>query len=378
MMRVASALSGSRVSLCRSARVEGSVALAGIALGVAMAAFMLGGPMPAHAQTPTGLVAEAAPADARVEALVQQGMEARRRHDDAEAVRLFESAVALSRDGRTLCQLGMAEAAVGRWVEAEQHLTEGLAAGGRWVEERRAELSSQREFVASHVGELTILCETAGATVAIAGTVHTLPMRGPVRVAVGQTEFTVEARGHRPVTRTALVRAEHPSTETVRLVPIPATELERRHVTVARRGGGEAFYVSGGIMMGLGLAGLAVGGVGDALFHDRRSVYDASVMSNGCPALTGGAVPANFLPASARVTPAACFGLQDDWRAYDAMRFAGYIGGGILFGVGTILMVIGIVADPGDGDAASEETASESPVRCGPFAELGLSCAAVF
>src|SRR5262249_14834291 len=110
------------------------------------------------------------------EALVEQGVQARREGRDADALERFQAAYALSQAPRALAQIGLAEQALGRWVDAELHLTAALAADGdSWIDQHRTSLSEALRFVGEHLATLDVV-GPPGAEVRVDGrVVGTLP-----------------------------------------------------------------------------------------------------------------------------------------------------------------------------------------------------------
>src|SRR5690349_23308438 len=74
------------------------------------------------------------------EQLVAKGVELRKKGDHAGALREFQAAHAKEPSGRTLAQMGIAEATLQRWVDAENHLSQALESTMPWVEKNRATL----------------------------------------------------------------------------------------------------------------------------------------------------------------------------------------------------------------------------------------------
>ena len=76
-------------------------------------------------------------ASAQEEALIKHGLELREKHDDEGALAEFQRAYQLSKGGRALAQIALAEQALGRWVDARDspdasapaHATIGGSAG---------------------------------------------------------------------------------------------------------------------------------------------------------------------------------------------------------------------------------------------------------
>lgn len=71
------------------------------------------------------------------ETLIDEGVQLREQGRDAGALERFQRAYAESRSARALAQVALAEQALGRWVDANAHLTEALAMGGEWIETHR-------------------------------------------------------------------------------------------------------------------------------------------------------------------------------------------------------------------------------------------------
>src|SRR5438105_4526034 len=77
------------------------------------------------------------------EALIRQGNELRRAGQDEEALPLFARAYAVAPAPRTRALLGLAQAATGRWLDAEASLQGALAAAADpWIQRRRGDLDS--------------------------------------------------------------------------------------------------------------------------------------------------------------------------------------------------------------------------------------------
>jgi hypothetical protein len=157
------------------------------------------------------------------EALIREGVEARRRRDDLAAVALFERSIAIRRTPRGVGQLALAEQALGRWLAADEHVREALAAEtDAWVRERREILQRAASDVGGHIGQLEVLCSVEGARLSVDGRpVGALPLSAPVRVLSGEVVVEVTAAGYLPRTRTLNVAAGVLTRETIDLVPEP-------------------------------------------------------------------------------------------------------------------------------------------------------------
>ena len=159
------------------------------------------------------------------EELIKQGVESRRRMDDAGALDLFKKAYAIRKSARAAGQIGFAEVALGRWIDAEVHLEEALAAAeDPWVRKNGAALRTSLEQVRRQLGDLDVLGSPAGAEVIIEGQVRgTLPLAKPMRVRAGDCRFDVRAPGHTPASRNVEIAPGALTRETVNLSPVIET-----------------------------------------------------------------------------------------------------------------------------------------------------------
>lgn len=174
------------------------------------------------------------------EALIRQGVESRRKQNDLEALGFFRRAYDLNRSPRAAAQMGLAEIALGRWVAAAGHLEEAMAASSDpWVAKHLATLKESYDRVLQRVGELEILGEPRGATIAIEGViVGTLPLSKPLRVRSGECRFLVNAPGYDPTTRTVDVAPGQLTRETVNLAKA-ASSLRATNEPIVREVSGD-------------------------------------------------------------------------------------------------------------------------------------------
>ncbi len=179
----------------------------------------------ALAQAPAVAPAPAAsPAMTEADALILQGLQLREQGNDLDALQLFERAHALAPSPRALAQRALAEQALGRWVPAEVHLREALAArDDPWIAQYRTALDGALAVIGEHLGHLQVNGGVAGATLRLDGRpVGRLPLSEPLRVVVGRPLLEVTLAGHYPVRREITIKAGSLSTETIELVPVPA------------------------------------------------------------------------------------------------------------------------------------------------------------
>lgn len=181
-----------------------------VAAGVMLAALMV--TTAARAQT-------RCPAQARVEALERQGVAERTAHRDGAALALFQQAYELCHGARALARIGLAEKALGRWREAEEHLAAALEfRRDMFIGRNRAALTGELESVRDHLGELVLLGAGPTAEVWIGEErVGTWPTETPLRVAAGTVTVSVRATGYVTVTRTVQVIAREVARESITL-----------------------------------------------------------------------------------------------------------------------------------------------------------------
>ena len=175
--------------------------------GLVLFSVLAWGRAPAHAS------------DAAEDKLIRQGVEARRRQDDATALNFFQQAYALHHSPRAAAQMGLAEIALGRWPEGAYHLEEAIAArSDPWIQKNAKSLEDMLLRAQREVGRLEVLGSPAGAEVVIGGAVlGTLPLDKPIRVRAGDVQFQLRAPGYIPETRAVHVPAGELTRETVTL-----------------------------------------------------------------------------------------------------------------------------------------------------------------
>jgi tetratricopeptide (TPR) repeat protein len=153
--------------------------------------------MQALART-TAALAAADPAPEEEERLIRQGIELRKAGDDLAASEIFRRAYDRSRSPRAAAQLGIAEQALGRWEDADIHITEALRAkGDPWIEKNRAAIERSAGVIKAHLARIHLVGEPSGAEVLFNGrSVGTLPLAGPISVSVGEIDVELRAPGY--------------------------------------------------------------------------------------------------------------------------------------------------------------------------------------
>jgi hypothetical protein len=112
-----------------------------------------------------------------------------------EALDLFKRAFAIAPLPEALAQIGMAERALGRWTDAEEHLQEALAKGSTdaWIIANRPALEKGIASAQANVGILVVEGTPAGAQVWVNGAQAGQLPRAEVRVNQGEVMLQVLA-----------------------------------------------------------------------------------------------------------------------------------------------------------------------------------------
>jgi hypothetical protein len=135
--------------------------------------------------------------------LIGKGIALRQQHKDQEALELFERANAASPSARALAQIGLAEASLHRWVDAEAHLSAALDSHDTpWIQspKNRDVLSQTLLLVRSHVG-LVSIAGPAGVEITVAGqSVGRLPLSAPLHLPEGRVRIEGAAPGRETAT----------------------------------------------------------------------------------------------------------------------------------------------------------------------------------
>src|SRR5262245_5743759 len=118
---------------------------------------------------PACLVALSLAGDARAddaESLLRRGIDLRKQGQDTEALESFRAAHTLDPTPRAKAQIGLAEQALGRWLDAHQHLSEALsAADDPWIIKNREALEGARSTIEDRLGWLFVMTNAEGAEI---------------------------------------------------------------------------------------------------------------------------------------------------------------------------------------------------------------------
>lgn len=323
-------------------------------------------------------------ASAQEEALIKHGLELREKRDDGGALAEFKRAYQLSKSGRALAQIALAEQALGRWVDAQTNLTQALErADDPWIARNEKLLRQALTSIKGHTGTLEITGAVPGAEILINDEkVGTFPTPA-VLVPAGSVALEVRAPGYLPVVRTVLIPARGLARERIVLVAAPAaatvaaaaeptetpataspaisTTVPTISASAAPAESGAGWSnrkkVGAGIAAG-GAASLAVG-IALQIVREQR----AGAFNNEHCGVTGSLITG----------PTDCHSRYDGVQNAEKLAIAGFIGAAVLGGLGTYLFLSG-GNTPGDAATASSSTV----LRCVPTAGWGVVCAARF
>ena len=151
-------------------------------------------------------VARAAGPETEADALIARGLELRRQEKPTDALDLFQRAHALAPSARTLGQMGLVEASLQLWADAEGHVTAALATpNDPWVRTNRGFLARALVTAESHVGELEII-GPAGTEISIDGkSAGSLPAIPVMRRSEGQIVVTATGVGFKEFAKTVSI-----------------------------------------------------------------------------------------------------------------------------------------------------------------------------
>jgi len=325
-------------------------------VGVALVVALLAGG--ASAQTPP----DATTLDARI----AEALALRIQQRDAEALTLLTALWDETHSPRARAQMARAEQALGRWLDAQQHMGEALATeGDPWITARRASLEDERRTIREHLGRIEVLGAVEGATVRVDGRDGgALPLSEPLWASAGTALLEVSAEGYVTAQRSVVVTASGMARETVTLVRVQsvAAPVERPEVVAARPPARAEAPVRSPVWSTLGAASVVTGGVlviGGVASHVAREVSVASAAGVGCgyDEQTGAVVGGGD-----------CVDRVSTIDLATALLVTGYVTGAVLIGTGAALLATGPRAG---------STAPRAALRCAPTWGGG-SCVVTF
>jgi hypothetical protein len=158
------------------------------------------------------------------DSLTKEGIELRRTGRDAEALAVFERALAIDGSPRTRAQVALAEQALGLWVEAERDLTAALrATDDDWFVQRRSTLQAALNAIRVRLATLSVEANVGGTELWINGArAGALPLSTPLHVVAGTVTIEVRAPGFETQVRTIHVAPQTNAREVMTLVKLPA------------------------------------------------------------------------------------------------------------------------------------------------------------
>jgi hypothetical protein len=298
------------------------------------------------------------------EALLREGVALRRAHRDAEALARFHDAWRVAHSPRALAQVGLAEQALGRWVQAEAHVREAAAADDPWIAQNAAALGAALGVIGQHLGSLWVE-GLDGAEVFVDGQrVTTLPMTAAARVVAGSLQLEVRAAGFDPVTRPITVSPRGEVREVVRLTPTAApstvTITVARPPAVAPGAGSVTAGTTSRTFAWVSLTGALVGaGVGLGALAAMDGLANAYNADRACPGI-----------AAPGAQPARCQGRVDEAATFETLGVATLVVGGALAVTSIVLFATA---------RRRERVAERATVSCGPNTNTwGVTCAGRF
>ena len=285
--------------------------------------------------------------------------------------------------------MALAEAALGRWIEADEHFGETLANGGDpWIERNRRGLEAVRAQVAEHIGYLELRGGVQGAEVLLDGRpAGTMPLGAPLRAVAGTASVTVRAPGYLPITRSTVITAGQLVRESFEMIrepevapaappvvqsapPPPAPQptpmlapiaAPARPVDVVFHAPGRAPSESTGRLqrsLGWVAAGGALLAIGGGVW--ALAARESALRDHNNPALA----------CTMNDRRTVCFEPLDTAEGLQTLAIAGFVGGGAL---AVTSLVLFLTAPSGSRPRASAGLGCER----GP-GTVGLSCSLVF
>lgn len=270
------------------------------------------------------------PAVSPIEQQQRRGVELLQHGQNQQALDLFRELYDRTREPRALWRMGTAEAALGRWVEAESHMRAALgSASDEWVRSQHTGLEQTLRQVQARVGLLTLRCSVPGAVIEVNGHAVTT---FPVRVVAGDVPVVVRAEGYQDASMTLTVpgNVEQAFVQDIELRP---TGAERQRATVGSPSAvAEHVQPAAGtsMMRTLGITSLAVGGaaivtgvVGLILRNSAATQFN----DDGC-----------WVDGSSVFGGPRCADNQATTATMQTVSVAGFIVGGALAATGAVLL----------------------------------------
>jgi hypothetical protein len=143
------------------------------------------------------------------------------------ALTLFRELYIQTHAPRALVRIGSTEAQLGQWIAAEEHLSTALGFNeDAWVVQRRPQLEASLVRAAQHLADLTVVCETPGASLVVNDQPPTaLPLERPLRVVRGNLRITVSASDYAAHSETVMVDGMAARVAVTLARPMPAAAV---------------------------------------------------------------------------------------------------------------------------------------------------------
>jgi hypothetical protein len=169
--------------------------------------------------------------------LVQEGLGLRREGKDEEALERFRRAQQADPSPRTLAQIALAEQALRRWIDAEEHLVEALASEHPWIDERKDVLEEALSQIRSQIGTLEVRVNAPDAEVLVDGVAVDASSQTGARLAAGTHQVVARAPGFRTLARTVEVRSNAVTREEFKLDPLEPKPPAKAHDSSSKKTG---------------------------------------------------------------------------------------------------------------------------------------------
>jgi hypothetical protein len=169
------------------------------------------------------LLAAPAAAEPTSEAeLIRRGVAEREQGRDQAALELFRQAFERYHTPRAQAQMGLACQALGRWGEADEHLSSALVStSDPWISNNRKALEQALAVIGQHVGTVDVMSNVPGTEILVDGRlVGSLPLRRPLRLPGGTSMLQARAEGYVPSQRPVTVVPGQLSRESFTLLPV--------------------------------------------------------------------------------------------------------------------------------------------------------------
>jgi hypothetical protein len=160
-----------------------------------------------------------------VDDLIEEGVRLRAQGQPAAALELFTRAHSIAPSARTAAQIGLAEAALYHWLDAESRISGALEShDSSWIANHHNRQALEQALVAirKHIGGVAV-AGPKGAAVTINGKpAGTLPLDRPARVEEGTARVEGAAPGYSSASVEVPVSGGRDTTAVLEMVPLPA------------------------------------------------------------------------------------------------------------------------------------------------------------